>query len=89
VTAPGMTSIVTRGPRDKWRFNVGGSLDNPDNDDLNSGDRSNDIAYWGNVTYDINQAVQVGLELSYWDTEYKGQQDGDSLRVQMAMMYRF
>jgi len=74
---------------DKWSFNFGGGMDNPDNADLNAGDRTRNASYWGNVVYDINEFAQVGVELSSWRTKYKGQKDGDSLRAQSSLTYKF
>ncbi len=37
----------------------------------------------------INEAVEVGVELSYWDTEYKNASDGDNVRAQTSFIYRF
>ena len=68
---------------------MGASIDDPDNDDLPDGARTRNASCWGNVRYDINEAVQIGLELSSWDTEYKNRDDGDSVRIQTSFLYRF
>jgi hypothetical protein len=77
------------GPFDKWTFNLGGSIDDPDDEDLSTGDRAQNISYWGSVLYDVNEAVQLGFELSYWDTEYEKADDADAVRVQTSLSYRF
>ena len=89
IESTGGWAALSFGPFDQWRFNVGGSIDDPDDNDLNDGDRSQNLSYWGNVLYDLNEAVQLGLELSYWDTEYKNQEDGDSVRIQSSLTYKF
>jgi len=77
------------GPWDGWRFSVGYSVDNPDNGDVPTKGRTWNSTYWGQTSYDINEAVRVGVELSWWETEYKDLDDGDALRVQTSLVYRF
>jgi hypothetical protein len=77
------------GPFGKWTFDLGGSADDPNDNDLNPGDRSLNIAYWGNCLYDITRAVQVGLEGSYWVTNYKFGELSDSYRGQASFIYKF
>ncbi len=80
---------LSLGPFGRWHYNLGAGLDDPDNGDLNDGDRSRNCAVWGNVIYDVNEAVQAGIELSRWETDYKNLEDGDSVRVQTSLIYRF
>jgi hypothetical protein len=77
------------GPWDKWNFNMGVSIDDPKNDDLNSGSRSLNRAIFGNAIYSINRSTQVGFELSQWNTDYKGQRDADAVRAQTSLIYKF
>jgi len=77
------------GPFDQWSYGVGASVDDPKNGDLPDGARTGNMSYWGNVKYSLNEAVLIGLELSYWDTEYKRADDGDSVRVQTSFIYQF
>ena len=44
---------------------------------------------FGNATYAINKSASVGLELSHLHTSYKRQRSGDSLRAQLAFIYKF
>ena len=39
--------------------------------------------------YDINDAVQLGVELANWQTLYVDKADGDAIRVETALYYRF
>jgi len=80
---------VDFGPFGKWRYGLGASIDDPENGDLPDGARTRNMACWGNLRYSVNEAVWVGLELSYWDTEYKRVHDGDSMRVQTSFVYEF
>ena len=81
------------GPFDKWMFHVGASVDDPENSDLASNTSldvpSRNTALWGNVFYDWNEAVRVGLEVSHWDTEYEGGDEADSYRIQNSFIYKF
>lgn len=89
IAAWGGWAALSVNPWDCWTFNVGASLDNPRKRDLNPGDRSRNTSVFGNVMYDINPAVQLGLELSYWETEYKDNSDGDDIRLQTSLTYKF
>jgi hypothetical protein len=77
------------GPFNKWRFGTGASIDDPEDDHLMIGARSQNASVWGNVMYSVNSAINTGLELSYFDTEYKGAPDGDNFRVQSSIIYKF
>ena len=77
------------GPWNKWSFNVGAGMDDVDNADVDAGDLTLNRSIFGNMIYSINKNTQVGFELSHWHTEYKGQGDGDSLRAQTSLIYKF
>ncbi|HOX40369.1 MAG TPA: hypothetical protein PL033_20495 [Candidatus Brocadiia bacterium] len=77
------------GPFDKWTFNVGTGMDDPDDDDLSAGNRSKNHSYWTNVIYQIHKAIAVGLEVSYLETQYIDRRAGDSVRVQAAFIFKF
>ncbi|MCD6288475.1 MAG: hypothetical protein J7M12_05115 [Candidatus Hydrogenedentes bacterium] len=78
------------GPVKKFKFGLGAGMDNPtDTSDMPAGSRVQNNSYWGNVRYSVNEAVEVGLELSYWDTQYKKAPDADSVRVQTSFVYKF
>jgi len=77
------------GPWDDMRFNVGGGMDDVDSGQINSGDRTMNRSIFGNMFYAINNNTELAMELSHWRTEYYGPGDGDSLRVQTALIYKF
>jgi len=77
------------GPFAKWRYNVGLGVDNPDDDILPNGARAKNTSKWLNAMYDLNEAVQIGLEYSRWETEYKNGPDGNNTRLQSALIYKF
>ncbi|NUN95520.1 MAG: hypothetical protein HUU16_05055 [Candidatus Omnitrophica bacterium] len=80
---------LSYGPVRKTTFNMGVGVDDPEDQDLPAGGRTKNTAYWGNVQYDLNEAVSMGLELSHWKTEYLDQPDGDALRLQTSFIYKF
>jgi hypothetical protein len=89
ITDIGGWASLNFGPWRGWRFGVGYTADDPVNRDLGAGDRLRNRTLFGNVFYDINDAVQLGLELADWQTLYKDKSDGDAIRVQTALYYRF
>ena len=89
IAATGGWGALYLGPFDKFTFNVGGGVDDPDDGDLNDGMRDKNYAIFGNFWYAFNPCIQAGFELSYWKTEYKNSDDGDSVRAQGALMYIF
>jgi len=44
---------------------------------------------FGNVLYDLNEAVRIGFEVSHWDTAYKHIEDGESWRFQTSIIFSF
>ena len=74
---------------DKWTANVGVGVDDVEGDDVNTGDRTQNRSIFGNLFYSFNSKTQVGFEVSHWCTEYKGQGDASSLRLQSAFIYKF
>ena len=85
------------GPFGPWRLNVGAGIDDPNNKDIpitgagatKGNGKTQNVSVWGNVTYDIHKAVQVGVELSYWNTQYQEKSDGNDVRVQTSLIYKF
>lgn len=77
------------GPWNDMRFNIGGGIDDVDNGDINTGARSLNRSIFGNMFYAINNNMEWALELSHWKTEYDGPGDGNSLRLQTALIYKF
>jgi hypothetical protein len=79
------------GPWDKWSSAVGFGVDSVDRDDVvdNNTVRTRNSCLFGNVRYDVNARAQVGLELSRWNTHYRGPGDASDTRVQASFIYRF
>ncbi|UCC97834.1 MAG: hypothetical protein JSW66_18560 [Phycisphaerales bacterium] len=77
------------GPWDKARFNLGVGMDDVERGNVNAGDRTMNRSAFGNVFYSLNKSTEWAFELSHWRTEYHGSGDGDSLRAQASMIYKF
>jgi len=89
VESTGGWGAVSLGPFDKLTFNIGASVDDPNNYDISRGGRALNRALFSNVLYDLTDAVKLGFELSYWDTPYKDIEDADSWRFQTSLIYKF
>jgi hypothetical protein len=77
------------GPWNNKRFNVGIAMDDVERGNVNYGGRTLNRSIFGNVYCSLNKQTDVAFELSHWRTEYKGPGDGESLRAQMALIYKF
>ena len=91
IRARGGWVALSAGPYKFWKFNAGTSLDDPYEEDLQSGtDKKRNQAVFLNVTYDITPATTAGLEVSDWITEYKASdKNAEALRVQASLIHRF
>lgn len=77
------------GPFGKTTYRLGASMDDPDDEDLEPGDRSLNSSVFANGSYAFNSHLKMGLELSYWSTDYLEAETADSYRGQFAVIYRF
>jgi hypothetical protein len=80
---------ATLGPWDGTEFNLGYSMDDVHEGNVNTGDKTQNRAVFGNVIYALNKQTDVGLELSHWFTEYKDSKNSESVRLQAALKYKF
>ncbi|MBW8034571.1 MAG: hypothetical protein FVQ79_02600 [Planctomycetes bacterium] len=76
-------------PQGKWKYNLGISMEDVKNGDLNAGDRSQNRSIFGNAIYSINKNTSVGFELSQWQTKRVGESDADDIRAQTSFIYKF
>jgi len=77
------------GPWNNKRFNVGVAMDDVERGNVDDGDRTLNRSVFGNVYCAVNKQTDIAFELSHWRTEYRGNGDGESLRAQMALIYKF
>jgi hypothetical protein len=64
-------------------------VDNPNDNDLALGARSRNQSIFANVINKITPNLILGLQLSDWKTEYKGVAEGDAIRAQSSLTYKF
>ena len=68
---------------------IGGSIDDPDNDDLESGNRSLNWLVYAGGKYNWGGGLFTGVDLIYWETEYKGNGQGDLVRIAAYIQLNF
>jgi hypothetical protein len=76
-------------PMQKVKLAAGFGVDDPDNDDLNTADRSKNQAIFGNVKYSLVPQVTLGVELSQWETEYKDVNSAKAFRIETSFIMNF
>lgn len=74
---------------EKLNWNLSYGMDDPDNQDLNVGNRSKNQMVFSSVYYKITSAVTAAIEYSYMTTSYKDQANASNNRIQGAMIYKF
>jgi len=74
---------------DRLNWNLAYGIDDPDDQDLNNGNRSQNKAVITSAYYKITSAVTAAFEYYYMTTSYKGQSAAADNRFQGAMIYRF
>jgi hypothetical protein len=77
------------GPWGGERFNIGLAMDDVDRGDVDEGARTLNQCVFANMFCAINKSAEFALELSHWKTDYAGNGDADSLRIQTAFIYKF
>jgi hypothetical protein len=73
-------------------YHLGVSVDRVDEEDVEVGGRIRNSSVFANGVWALHRHVELGLELSYWQTRYKVEGEADSLRTQFAqfaVIYRF
>ncbi|HSL83747.1 MAG TPA: hypothetical protein VLF66_13310 [Thermoanaerobaculia bacterium] len=68
---------------------TGATLDDPDDDDLRPGDRSENSAWYLVQRLDFTGAFRVGLDYLRWTTEYVGLDEGTDNRLNLYIVYFF
>jgi hypothetical protein len=89
IGAKGGWAQLVLDPVEKINLNLGYGLDDPDEDDLNKGNRSKNELLFANVFFKVNSAVTLGLEYSYITTSYKEASDATDNRIQGSALYKF
>lgn len=87
ISSTGMWSQINFTLNKQWQYNAGLGIDNPDTNDINSGNRDKNSYYFVNTMYKVLPMLTIGFEYSYWETEYKGQRDGTANRFQTSAIF--
>jgi len=74
---------------DKWTYHLGCGIDDPKDNDLSAGMRNRNQFYFGNVVYSLIPPVDIGVEYSYWKTEYEKKRAGRAHRIQASIIYKW
>ncbi len=69
------------------QYNAGFGFDNPENDDLNNGNRAKNSFYYINTMYKVLPNLTLGFEYTYWETAYKNAAKGTANRFQTSAIY--
>ncbi len=72
-----------------WEYHLGATIDDVDDLDVASGARSRNTSLFASGLYSFDRHLQMSLELSWWSTAYKDQQEPSTLRSQFSVLYRF
>jgi hypothetical protein len=75
------------GPR--WTLHTGFGTDDPFDQDLATNERRTNQAVFGNVLFRIIGGLRVGLELSWWATQFVDNPTATAFRVETAILYAF
>lgn len=70
-------------------WNLGLGIDDPDDDDLNTGNRSKNGMFFTSLYYSINDAATLAAEYSLMQTSYLGGDDASNNRLQLSAIYKF
>jgi len=90
IRSDGGWAALTLKPTPKWQFNVGGGFDKVPKADVSLGTaRTFNSVIFGNAQYAFTANFTLGLEVSTLRTECKGEDDGDSVREQLSLIYKF
>lgn len=81
------------GPFGDLVHHIGVTVTDPDDENLEPGDRSFNSSLFWNGFYTLTKHIQFALELSYWNTDYlvlEAESDSaDNFRTQFAVIYSF
>ncbi|HZX43818.1 MAG TPA: hypothetical protein VFE93_18410 [Myxococcaceae bacterium] len=73
----------------RWTVHAGFGTDDPFDQDLAANERRTNSEVFGNVLFRIVNGLRVGLELSWWATQWVDNPTANSFRVETAVLYGF
>lgn len=87
IRSRGVWTQLSFKPDDKWQYNAGFGLDDPDHMDINDSMRDKNTFYFANALFKLAPPLTLGLEYSYWATDYKNLTGGRDNRLQCSFIY--
>ncbi|MCB9831132.1 MAG: hypothetical protein H6807_01560 [Planctomycetes bacterium] len=66
---------------DLFSIAVGGSIDNPDEDDLEIAARASNWTLYVATRFDWGDGLRSGIDGMFWKTQYVSRDDGDAIRI--------
>jgi hypothetical protein len=87
IRSRGVWTQLSFKPDDKWQYNAGFGLDDPDHMDINDSMRDKNTFYFANALFKLAPPLTLGLEYSYWATDYKNLGAGRDNRLQFSCIY--
>jgi len=73
----------------RWTVHAGFGTDDPFDQDLAGSERKTNTEVFGNVLFRIVGGLRVGLELSWWATQWVDNPTATAFRVENAVLYAF
>ena len=73
----------------RWTVHAGFGTDDPFDQDLAPNERKTNTEVFGNVIFRIVGGLRVGLELSWWATQWVENPTATAFRVETAVLYGF
>jgi len=73
----------------RWTLHAGFGTDDPFDQDLATGERRTNTEVFGNALFRIVGGLRVGLELSWWATQWVDNPTATAFRVETAVLYAF
>lgn len=89
IESTGGWAALAMGPWHDTILTIGYMMEDPQDSHIEPEGRTKNQSIFGNVKYDLSEQFLLGLELSYWDTDYKDLADGNAVRVQTSVVYKF
>jgi hypothetical protein len=76
-------------PHAQVKLSGGYGMDDPDDNDLSSGDRSKNQSFFANLSWTPVKMFTVGVEASQWQTNYKDMDASKTFRLQTSFIFNY
>jgi hypothetical protein len=76
-------------PTSRLNLNLGYGIDDPEDDDLNKGNRSKNEMVFASAFFSLTPSATLAVEYSHMITSYKEQDDATNDRIQGSAIYKF